>query len=134
MPSLPTQPSDPSHKGLEVLPADAQGLQKSLDGEVSRYRALVEMDTLAAKAGTVKNQHGVLLDRLDEWPDKIDFQNGIVQYPPKIQPVPVKPVFLDIAWNFIEYPGSEQAERREEGEEEMAGQEKKGLLGRLWGR
>ncbi|KAI7665616.1 hypothetical protein KC318_g7010, partial [Hortaea werneckii] len=30
---------------------------------------------------------------------------NLVQYPPKIQPVPVKPLFLDVAWNYIDYPG-----------------------------
>ena len=29
----------------------------------------------------------------------------LVQYPPKIEVVPVKPLFFDVAWNYIEYPG-----------------------------
>ena len=35
---------------------------------------------------------------------QVDLTN-LVQYPPKIQPVPVKPLFLDVAWNYIDYPG-----------------------------
>ena len=34
----------------------------------------------------------------------VDLEN-LVTYPPKIEPVPVKPLFLDVAWNYIEYPG-----------------------------
>lgn len=30
--------------------------------------------------------------------------NRLVQYPPKIEVVPVKPLFFDVAWNYIEYP------------------------------
>lgn len=35
---------------------------------------------------------------------QVDLTN-LVSYPPKIQPVPVKPLFLDVAWNYIDYPG-----------------------------
>jgi signal recognition particle subunit SRP68 len=90
------------------------------------------MDTLAARAGTSNEQYGVLLERLDQWPEKIDFPNGIVQWPPRVQPVPVKPLFLDIAWNFIEYPGT--GTTKENTAEQKEAEEKKGLLGRLWGR
>lgn len=138
LPALPTQPSDPSHEGLSITPTDAGKLVAALSGEVSRYRALVEMDLLAAKAGTAGEQYGVLLERLDQWPHKVDFQNGIVQWPPRVQPVPVKPVFLDIAWNFIEYPGTGTVKKHEAQaqahEERKEGDDKKGLLGRLWGR
>lgn len=36
----------------------------------------------------------------------MDLQN-LVTYPPKLQPIPVKPLFFDAAWNYIEYPGRE---------------------------
>lgn len=29
----------------------------------------------------------------------------LVTYPPQLEPVPMKPIFLDIAWNYIDYPG-----------------------------
>ncbi|KAA8913304.1 hypothetical protein FN846DRAFT_897280 [Sphaerosporella brunnea] len=120
LPLLPTQPPEPSHRGLEVSQTDARALQEQLAGEVARYRALVEMD----KALT--------------WPadSKVDFEKGIVQWPPKVQPVPVKPLFLDIAWNFIEYPGTGTVKKQEQQQAEnvAAAEEKKGLLGRLWGR
>lgn len=32
---------------------------------------------------------------------------NLVTYPPKLEPVPVKPLFFDAAWNYIEYPGRE---------------------------
>lgn len=46
-----------------------------------------------------------LIDRLGEYPaGGVDLQN-IVEYPPQLPFVPVKPIFLDVAWNYIEYPG-----------------------------
>ena len=132
---LASPPAEASHKGLEVTAADAHQLHDQLFGEVARYQALVEMDMLAAQAGP-SEQYGVLLERLHQWPEKVDFENGIVQWPPKVQPVPVKPMFLDIAWNFIEYPSSEAAkkEQAQRQADKKEAEEKKGLLGRLWGR
>ena len=31
--------------------------------------------------------------------------SNLVIYPPQLRPIPVKPLFLDVAWNYIEYPG-----------------------------
>jgi signal recognition particle subunit SRP68 len=46
------------------------------------------------------------VERLDTFPEngEVDLTN-VVTYPPKLQPIPVKPIFLDIAWNYIDYPG-----------------------------
>jgi signal recognition particle subunit SRP68 len=33
-------------------------------------------------------------------PNSIDMAN-LVEYPPKLQPIPVKPFFFDIAYNYI---------------------------------
>lgn len=46
------------------------------------------------------------VQNLDAYPTpglQVDLKN-LVSYPPKIQPVPVKPLFLDVAWNYIDYP------------------------------
>lgn len=48
-----------------------------------------------------------LVQRLDDFPTpgtNVDLKN-LVAYPPRIEPVPVKPLFFDVAWNYIEYPG-----------------------------
>ncbi|KAI5851047.1 hypothetical protein BZA05DRAFT_320015, partial [Tricharina praecox] len=50
IPTLPTAPSELSHKGLSIPASEATALCDSLSGEVARYRALVEMDALAAKS------------------------------------------------------------------------------------
>lgn len=97
------------------------------------------MDNIAAKAATTKGGlGGVLLERLDQYPEgkDLDFSNGIVQWPPKVAPVPVKPVFLDVAWNFVEYPGDGGprvvVETKEK--EDKAETKKGGFLGSIWGR
>lgn len=46
-----------------------------------------------------------LSNRLSDYPaGGVDLEN-IVTYPPRLEPFPVKPLFLDVAWNYIEYPG-----------------------------
>lgn len=47
-----------------------------------------------------------MIERLDAYPAEgvVDLTN-LVTYPPKLQLIPVKPIFLDTAWNYIDYPG-----------------------------
>ncbi|CUS13715.1 unnamed protein product [Tuber aestivum] len=134
-PTLRSAATPTSHKGLDITPAEFQSLKSTLENEVARFRALAEMDLIAAKsAKTVGKGAGALVERLDQYPEgKIDFENGIVQWPPKVAPVPVKPVFLDVAFNFIEYPsdGTPRAVKDKKVEE---GGKKGGFLGSLWGR
>jgi signal recognition particle subunit SRP68 len=41
----------------------------------------------------------------------LDF-NNLVPFPPQMRAIPVKPLFLDVAWNYIQYP-QEKAEATE---------------------
>lgn len=68
----------------------------------------MELEALSAEASAPnkqKNYTPPLVDNLDQYPPAgVDLTN-LVNYPPKLQPIPVKPLFFDIAWNYIEYPG-----------------------------
>ena len=58
------------------------------------------------KAARLKDQGAVpLIERLDEYPVNGADLNKLVIYPPRLRPIPVKPIFLDVAWKYIEYPG-----------------------------
>ena len=49
----------------------------------------------------------------------------IVEYPPRLEVVPVKPLFLDVAWNYIGYPDKAGGAKREgeaRGQQEKQGQ------------
>jgi signal recognition particle subunit SRP68 len=138
LPYLQTQSSETSHRGLEISPIQAKSQQESLAEQLARYHALVEIDTISEKNTQVGGQHYSVLDRLDQWPEKVNFQN-IVHWPPRVQPVPVKPVFLDIAWNFIQYPGTDIAKIQQQEQQTLEQQaekeeERKSLLGLLWRR
>jgi len=62
---------------------------------------------------------------------------NLVTYPPKLEPVPVKPLFFDAAWNYIDYPGREvqlvenggKVEEQDDSREQTAEQKKKGWFG-----
>ncbi|KAL8807734.1 MAG: hypothetical protein Q9182_000545 [Xanthomendoza sp. 2 TL-2023] len=93
---------------LEVQPAQVQSLQDLLERSVLQFRALVELDDLNSAAAKDKDKTVKavpMIERMNEYPPEgVDLKN-LVTYPPKLQPVPVKPIFLDVAWNYIEYPG-----------------------------
>jgi signal recognition particle subunit SRP68 len=66
---------------------------------------LVELEIISAAQKADKSRwKAPMIERLDEYDDDLDLTN-LVTYPPKLQPIPVKPLFFDLAWNYIEYPG-----------------------------
>lgn len=91
---------------LELRPAQAKSLKDLLERSVLQHRAMVELENLSAAMSPNNNfKPPPMVERLDEYPaDGVDLTN-LVTYPPKFQPIPVKPIFLDVAWNYIDYPG-----------------------------
>lgn len=101
-----TQPSNGKPLNLDIIPAQASNLHSLLQNLVSQHRALVELINIQS-ASTNKSTNLVppLIERLDEYPPYDVDLTKLVTYPPKIEPIPVKPIFLDVAFNYIEYPG-----------------------------
>jgi signal recognition particle subunit SRP68 len=131
--------TDSSPPNISFSPPEVSFLKSLLEGEVQHYRALVELSNLNDTAQ--KNEEGAnrqpLVERLNEYPAKgVDLQN-LVSYPPKLEPVPVKPLFFDAAWNYIEYPGREVEKVAQNGVKgaekatsaEQTTQQKKGWFG-----
>ena len=104
--STTAQSTDEGVIKLEVTAAQARSLHDLLERLVLRYRALIELADLDLACSKENPGYSPpLIERLDEYPSKpVDLTN-LVTYPPKVQPVPVKPIFLDVAWNYIDYPG-----------------------------
>ncbi|KAH7375051.1 signal recognition particle 68 kDa protein [Plectosphaerella cucumerina] len=101
------QPPSGSARNIQVTAEDAEYLQKFLTGELQRHRALVHIFNLqqeAAKAEAMDTQSVPLIERLHEYPFGPVDLSRIVDIPPKVTAIPVKPIFLDIAWNYIDYP------------------------------
>ncbi|SLM39083.1 signal recognition [Lasallia pustulata] len=94
---------------LDVSASQAETLCQLLQGLVSQHRALAELQNLALNTATAEKNKltdgAPLIERLDEYPQNGADLTNLVSYPPKLEPVPVKPLFLDVAWNYIEYPG-----------------------------
>ncbi|KAM0797300.1 hypothetical protein BDR22DRAFT_460859 [Usnea florida] len=101
-----TQIPDGRPPNLEITPLQASGLHSLLQSLVSQHRALVELGNIrSASAKKDSNPVPPLVERLDEYPPHdVDLTN-LVTYPPKVEPIPVKPLFLDVAFNYIDYPG-----------------------------
>lgn len=106
------QPPSGSPRNIQVTAVDAKYLQDFLAGELQRHRALVHIFNLqqeAERAQAVDTQSIPLIQRLHEYPVGAIDLTKIVDIPPKISAIPVKPIFLDIAWNYIDYPREQGA-------------------------
>ncbi|CAK7202447.1 signal recognition particle subunit srp68 [Sporothrix eucalyptigena] len=99
-----SQKKDSPLQSIHVLFADVQFLQDLLQAELQRARALVDIEKQQSSTAGAKSGALALSETLGEYPQgAVDLEN-IVSYPPRIQAMPVKPIFLDIAWNYIDYP------------------------------
>ncbi|KAK9764477.1 signal recognition particle subunit srp68 [Basidiobolus ranarum] len=76
-----------------------------------------------------------LIENLDAYPEVMaknsDGAPYLVDLPPKLQPVPCKPLFFDIAYNKIEYPSTLD---QRAGKSQDAASRLGGFFGSLWGR
>lgn len=92
----------------DVTSAQAKSLYDLLQSLVSQHRALMELHILSATASTKSSVAIPLVEQLTTYPSNpVDLTN-LVAYPPKVEPIPVKPLFLDVAYNYIEYPGRQR--------------------------
>lgn len=105
-----------SPRNLLVDKGDARRLHRMLSSELQRSRALVGIlnsekpaatTTSTADSSSSRNKPA-LVNTLSTYPSEgVDLQN-IVHYPPEIEAIPVKPIFLDVAWNYISYPNKRE--------------------------
>lgn len=91
---------------LDVSRAQVSALATILQELVAQYRGLVTLERFDSDSGA--SQQRPLVERLHQFGLGTDLKN-LVPYPPQMQPVPVKPLFLDVAWNYIDYPRSTNA-------------------------
>ncbi|ELR06490.1 hypothetical protein VC83_09442 [Pseudogymnoascus destructans] len=123
-PSLPhlsaaAAPSPTAPPTLAISPASVSFLAKTLNAELQRHRALVEITTVS---GTVAKLPPSLplVETLEHYPTSGDVDlSNLVSYPTKLEAVPVKPLFFDVAWNYIEYPGRSPQATAQVAEEEI---------------
>lgn len=129
-------PSDELPLSLDISPASVKFLEQVIDGELQRHRAIVHVDNLRkmqAQSDEYKS-HAPLVEKLHEYPFGGANLDNVVQFPPSLDVIPVKPIFLDVAWNYIHYPqkearaGNTQAAPATEAEAEKPAQ-KKGWFG-----
>lgn len=123
---------------ISVSHSDGQFLCDLLQGELQRYRALVEVSIVCSKSKERANigLGTPLVEKLNIYPTEGVELTNLVTYPVRLEPIPVKPLFFDVAWNYIDYPGrvsvkaaavSPKAQSNKT--QEQAFQQKKGWFG-----
>ena len=105
LPSTEDKPSGPLH--ADIGKDDIDFLTKLLSGELQRHRAIVHIDNLRkeSKEAVPRVAKLPLVEQLHEYPIGGVDRDNIAEFPPKLALIPVKPIFLDVAWNYIDYPG-----------------------------
>ena len=109
---------------LDVSPSDLSGAVATLSKLVIQYRALADLKSQtrspSSQPSTEQSANQAvkpapLVERLtrNEYLENVDLTN-LVNCPPRLRPVPVKPLFFDLAWNYIVYP-SQKASLEKEG-------------------
>ena len=90
---------------LDVSRAQAQTLTTTLRDLVAQYRGLVTLEKINADGASTRaaNERPVV-ERLHKYSGEGSDLNYLVPTLPQLQPVPVKPLFLDVAWNYVSYP------------------------------
>ncbi|KAK6537520.1 hypothetical protein TWF694_011703 [Orbilia ellipsospora] len=109
--SLTSQIGSGSNDPFSIPSDKLTVLSTELKANVQRYHALAEMDRLTQQSAALSQKLAFkkpLIENLGTYPEGgVDFAN-LIDFPPKVKPIPVKPIFFDIAWNYIEYPGLEK--------------------------
>jgi signal recognition particle subunit SRP68 len=116
--STPTDsPSSSSAPKLNVSSDAISNTKSHLSALVTQYRALAELNRLTTPPTNTTGKSTTntkvfkrpFIETLhqNQYSDYVDLTN-LVNYPPKLQPIPVKPLFFDLAWNYIQYPGHEK--------------------------
>lgn len=107
IPSDPSSTNKPPNLGLTEEEADP--LKQLLLDLFCQHRGLVDLQNLIAEAEKAEKAQAsgtnLVIERLDEYPLNGADLSNLVMYPPRVRPIPVKPIFLDVAWNYIDYPG-----------------------------
>ncbi|TKX24055.1 signal recognition particle subunit srp68 [Elsinoe australis] len=96
---------------LDIQPEQAKALQKQLQNQIIRHQAIANMHQIEQEAITSAKKTKIfsppVVERINDYPPPgltIDLTN-LVTYPPRIEPIPVKPLFFDVAFNYLDYPG-----------------------------
>ena len=69
---------------------------------------LVKDDSTTNKDQKQKQLKTPLSDRLDEYDNQFTVKDKLVQFPPKYNPVPCKPLFFDLAYYDLKFPSLDE--------------------------
>lgn len=127
--------------GNVVSQQDVDKVVKGLESELVRAHGLAVLAKQQQSQVTDSKDGDSVVDSLDEYPKGTPEQilNNLVDFHPKLKPAPVKPVYFDIAFNFIDYSEEDkeivlQQDAADPSVESDNSKKKGGFFGSLLGR
>ncbi len=100
-------------RDIHISPSDGEFLRDLLHRELQRFRGLVDIEKLRQQTNSnnAKTTAIPLSEKLGDYPSGGADLDHIVTYPPKLEIIPAKPIFLDLAWNYIGYADKSAREK-----------------------
>lgn len=111
--STSTTTTTTSAPNLSISATQTSTLSSTLANLTAHHRGVVALSQLSASQNQPSTTSTApVVSRLNEFPPSATSPTAnlanLVTWPPKLKPVPVKPLFLDVAWNYVEYPGRKE--------------------------
>ncbi|KIW00087.1 uncharacterized protein PV09_08273 [Verruconis gallopava] len=99
---------------LEISKSRLTKLHNLIKSYHLQTRALVELQDHLNNSPMAARNIVVSAEPRMESPDDYTGKGDVglvklVEWPPKLKPIPLKPLFFDTAWNYVEYPGKAPA-------------------------
>lgn len=95
---------------LDISSSHLKELQIQVQRTLLYTRALVELHNHSHNSAIAAQKNLItaapVIETLSEYPGSGEVElTKLIDWPPKLKPVPAKPLFFDSAWNYISYPG-----------------------------
>ncbi|GET01708.1 signal recognition particle subunit SRP68-like [Rhizophagus clarus] len=79
-----------------------------LDSNVTKKMSELSFDDKSKADGNIDNREEPSLNkRLSQYPSSLSMKNvRLIDFPPEFTPIPAKPLFFDIAFNYVDFPST----------------------------
>ncbi|CAI2198379.1 19678_t:CDS:2, partial [Funneliformis geosporum] len=75
------------------------------DSNLTKKMGEMSFDGKSKVDSNIDNNEIPLSERLNQYPSNLSMNNArLINFPPEFTPIPAKPLFFDIAFNYVDFP------------------------------